>query len=197
MGEELKPNSHRYREKQKEREKVEQITSHKARIKKKSGWSKITDIFLPEDLGNMKEHLLDDVLVPRILSTIVDLVTDGVNLWAYGDTKRRRRKGNSTFVSYEDRFSNDGYEKRSDRKRHMSIENIILDDRGEAEAVLDRLDEMIATYGFASVSDLYDLVGVTGEYTDCKYGWYNISTAKPVRVPDGYILKMPNVRVIE
>ena len=53
------------------------------------------------------------------------------------------------------------------------------------------MDELIDTYGNVSVADLYDLVGKSSEYTDNKYGWTNLRNAEPVRVRDGYMLKLP------
>ena len=67
----------------------------------------------------------------------------------------------------------------------------MLDNRGEAEEVLSRMDELIAAYGLVSVADLYDLVGITGDYTDNKYGWTDIRNASVVRVKNGYMIKMP------
>ena len=53
------------------------------------------------------------------------------------------------------------------------------------------MDELIDTYGIVSVPDIYDLVGISGNYTDNKYGWTNLRNAEPVRVGDGYMLKLP------
>lgn len=54
------------------------------------------------------------------------------------------------------------------------------------------MDELIDMYGVVSVADLYDLVGITGNYTDNKYGWTNIRNAEPVRaMGGGYMLKLP------
>ena len=71
------------------------------------------------------------------------------------------------------------------------ISDIIIENRGEAEDVLSRMDELIDQYGLVSVADLYDLVGINGNYTDNKYGWFNIRTASVVRVRDGYMIKLP------
>ena len=68
---------------------------------------------------------------------------------------------------------------------------------GEARDVLARMDELIDTYGMVSVADLYDLVGISGNYTDNKYGWTNIKSARIVRVRDGYRIEMPRAMVIE
>jgi hypothetical protein len=53
------------------------------------------------------------------------------------------------------------------------------------------MDELINVYGMVSVADLYDLVGITGAYTDNKYGWTNIRGVKVTPVREGYMLKMP------
>ena len=60
-----------------------------------------------------------------------------------------------------------------------------------AEDVLERMDELIATYQVVSVADFYDLVGVSGNYTDNKYGWTDIRNASVIRVRDGYMIKLP------
>ena len=71
------------------------------------------------------------------------------------------------------------------------LDDIILESRGEAEDVLERMDELIATYQLVSVADFYDLVGVSGNYTDNKYGWTDIRNASVIRVRDGYMIKLP------
>ena len=54
-----------------------------------------------------------------------------------------------------------------------------------------RMDEIMEEYEIVRVADLYDLVGITGDFTDNKYGWTNIRNAEVVRVHDGYKIKMP------
>ena len=73
----------------------------------------------------------------------------------------------------------------------------MIDNRGEAEIVLSRMDELIDTYGIVTIADLYDLAGVTGDYTTNNYGWTNIRNAEVVRVRDGYIIKMPKAMPID
>ena len=70
-------------------------------------------------------------------------------------------------------------------------DDIILDNRGEAEDVLARMDELIDTYGSVSVGDFYELVGISGNFTDYKYGWSDIHNASVMRVSDGYMIKLP------
>ena len=184
-----KPNSHRFKEEQKEssEKKVEKVVTGKVKTKKKSEVRKFADIFISEDVSNVKSYILMDVLVPAVKKAISDIVVDGIDMILYGERRGDKRRGNSSKVSYrnyydrrEDRFADEG-----------SRRTIILDSRGEAEEVLERMDELIDTYKMVTVADLYDLVGITGSYTDCNYGWTNIRTATVVHVRDGYMLKLP------
>ena len=74
--------------------------------------------------------------------------------------------------------------------------NIVLETRGEAEEVIAAMDGLMDTYGIVSVADLYDLVGKPCNFTDNKYGWTNIRNVEPVRVRDGYMLKLPKAMPI-
>jgi len=76
-------------------------------------------------------------------------------------------------------------------------EDIILRTRGEGEAVIASLSDLIEDYGVASVADLYDLVGITGSFTDNKYGWTNLRTASVTRVRDGFLLNLPRPTPID
>ena len=196
-----KPNSHKYKEDNKagseERQKFDKITKGAVVTKKKSEVSKLKDIFVSEDIKSVKSYIFMDVLVPAIKDAIEDIVTNGIRMILRGDTSARRSSSTASKISYRDYY--DGDRRNNDRFRNetrsvtkYSYDDIILESKGEAEAVLDRMSEIIDIYGMVRVADLYDLVGVTGDYTDNKYGWTNISGAKPVRVRDGqYMLDLP------
>lgn len=197
--EDYKPNSHKSREVQKdkpveERKKVDKVVTGIVKTKKKSEIKKFTDVFISEDISNVKTYLLTDVLVPAIKKLVIDTVTDGINMILNGGTGRGHRGTNASYVSYRQ------YSDQRDSNRHgnesrgrsgYNYDDIILESRGEAEDVLSRMDELIDIYGTVSVADMYDLVGKTCNYTDNKYGWTNIRNAEPIRVRDGYMLKLP------
>ena len=192
--EDYKSNSHASKEKEKNREekKVEKIISGNAKAKKKSEFSKFADVFVSEDAGNVKSYILMDVLVTEVKKAISDIVTNGIDMLLYGETGVHKRNGASSKVSYRSYYDRSNRSSSSSRTRSgYSYDDIILDNRGEAEEVLSRMDEIVATYGTVSVADLYDLVGITGAYTDNKYGWTDIRSASVVRVRDGYMIKLP------
>ena len=195
-----KPNSNRYKKEQNnapaERKRVEKVVTGKVRTKKKSEISKLKDTFISEDVSNVKSYIVMDVLIPAAKKAISDIVRDGIDMILYGDT-RGRRGGSSSGASYVSYRSYSDRDRRDDRRESSrtrvgyDYDDIILESRVEAEEVLQRMDELIETYGIVSVADLYDLVGKSCNYTDNKYGWINIRNAEPVRVRDGYLLKMP------
>lgn len=197
MNEEYKSNSHRSKEGKTEaltdRKKVEKVVHGRVRTKPKSGVSKITDIFISEDAANVKSYIVMDVLVPAVKKAISDIVRDGIDMILYGESKGRKSSSASGYVSYRDYSRSDDRDRFRDSRSRSSYahDDIVLDSRGEAEEVLTRMDELIDTYGNVSVADLYDLVGKSSEYTDNKYGWTNIRNAEPIRVRDGYMLKLP------
>ncbi len=195
--EEYKPNSHKYKEDQNRsapEKKVEKVIAGTVKSKKKSEIRKFTDVFISEDIDNVKSYILLDVLIPAIKKAISDIVTNGIDMILYGETGKTKSNSIASKVSYRSYY--DGRNGRRDysairTKISYNYDDIIFDNRGEAEDVLSRMDELISTYGLVSVADLYDLVGVTGNYTDNKYGWTNIRSASVIRVRDGYMLKLP------
>lgn len=115
-----------------------------------------------------------DVLLPGIKKGISDIVTTGIQMLLYGEKGRGSSAGRVSYKSYYDRGGtnySDAY-RSSTRNRTVghNLDDIVVESRGEAEEVLIRLDELISHYGQASVADFYDLVGVTGSYTDNNWG---------------------------
>lgn len=190
------PNSHRFKEMQKnkaEKKKVEKVVTGKVITKKKSELSKVRDVFLSEDIHNVKTYILMDVLVPTIKKAISDIVRDGVDMLLYGESGKKKSSSNSSYVSYRDYSRNDErrYSSSTRTTSRYNLDEIVLGTRGEAEQVIQSMDDLIDNYGIVSVADLFDLVGVTSEYTDNRYGWTSVRSAEPVRVKDGYIIRLP------
>ena len=201
MAEQLVPNSHKYKEEQKqkqEREKVEKVVTGKARRKKKSELSKVGDVFVSEDVKNVKDHVLFDVLVPAIKKALADVVTDGINMILFGDTGRGKSRSGSSYIAYDRRYDDSSYRRpQSRRPAGYDFDDVILDTRGEADDVLDRMREILERYGIVRVADFYELVGFDSDYTDNKYGWTSLRTADVIRGRDGYVLKLPKASPID
>lgn len=188
--------------KQAEEKRVEKVVTGKVVTKKKSGFSKFAGEFISEDAKNIKSYVIGDVLIPAFKKAISDIITDGIDMILYGGNGRSRSgRSNADRVSYrsyyDDRKPSDRLTTSRYSSNSYSYDDIILDSRGEAEEVLARMDELMDTYGLVRVADLKDLVGITGSYTDNKYGWTNIRNAEIVHVRDGWMIKMPRAVAID
>lgn len=192
-------NSHKSRE-EAQRKKVERVVSS-VKPKKKSDIQRLTDVFVSEDVANVKSYILMDVLVPAIKKAISDIVTNGVDMVLYGESGRTKKSSPSSKVSYRSYYERERErDRRDDRPRPRSgydCDEYIIDSRGEAEDVLSRMDDLIATYGVVSAADFYDLLGVSCDYTANNYGWTNIRNAQVARARDGgYVIKLPRAMPI-
>lgn len=194
-----KANSHKSKAEAAEREKrVDKpvVTGKVSKVKSKKS-SKIASAFIGEDAGNVGSYIVNDILIPSIKKAVSDIVTDGVAMLLGTDKKRSGRSSSSGYVSYRS-YSDDRDDRfRSSRtSRGYDFDNIVFDSRGEAEEVLDRMDELIDTYRSVSVADMYDLAGLSCDYTDNKYGWTSLRSADVVRTRDGYIIKLPRATAL-
>lgn len=197
--EDYKANSHKSKEGGSEsnlpEKRVEKVISGSAKSKKKGEIQKFADVFISEDVNNVKSYILVEVLIPAVKKAISDVVTNGIDMILYGEAGKGKKNANSTSkVSYRAY-----YDRENDRKREYSptpkgfdYDNLLFENRGDAEAVLDAMNDIISQYDVVSVADLYDLANVSNDnYSANKYGWTNISGCKAVRVRDGYILRLP------
>lgn len=147
------------------------------------------DIFLEEDTKDVKSFLFTDVIVPGIRGLLYDMVVDGAGM-ILGQARGSRRSNGRSNVDYGG-FSRQDNRKTTVGKPAYDYRDFTIDSRGEAEEVLSQLEELISVYGEASVADFYESVGVTGNWTDAKYGWKDLRNANVVRVRDGYMIKFP------
>lgn len=193
----IRESSNKFPDRQKdtqiEKKKVDKVISGKVKTKKKSGLKQLANSMFAEDCESVKSYILMEVLLPTISDGVVDILKKSIDaIFGRKSSKSDSRASRLSYRSYYDDANN---RRDYDRARtRYDYDDIIFDTRGEAEEVLERMDELVDTYGNASVADFYDLVGVTGKYTDNKYGWKDIHTAKIVRVSgDGYMIKLPMV----
>lgn len=201
---ELKPNSYKAKEEQsrqdseKVEKKIEPIVSGRVRMKKKGLFQKAVDLMMPEDVTDLKSHMLEEVLIPCAKDTIRDLV----DLILFGERRGGRPNGKGgTKVSYRDYYDRPNNRRDYNQVRARSsfeLAELIFDTRGEALEVLQALDDAIARYGTVTVADYYEFSGVQSAYTDNKYGWKNIQHADTVSVRGGgFTIRMPRPLPLE
>lgn len=191
-------NSHKSKEDAKRPEKFSKVISGKATIRKKNDVQKLAESFFPEDISSVKDYILSDVIIPSLKKGIVDVIT----MLLYGETSQAKSSGIASKISYRSYYDSPRKsETRASGLTKRSIadyENIVFDTKGEAEVVVDCMQDILSRFGIVRVADMYELAGVSyqGYYTYNDYGWTDISNAHVVRIPDGYVIKMPRATQI-
>lgn len=202
------PNSHKYKEQQKqtvtEEKRVQKVVKKPVKTKTNE-MRKLADIFISEDISNVKEYIFMDVLVPAIKKAIFDIVTNGIDMFLYGSTGKSKSNSSGSKVSYRNYYdqknNHGGVSYRSSENNRFSngfdYDELEFDDRGDAEMVIQQMRGAIEKYGIATITDLYDLVDLTAPYTSQKYGWTKLHGAEVIRYHGKYRLKLPKAEPMD
>lgn len=144
--EDYKSNSDKARQEQQSEKKVEAVITGAAKTRKKGEMQKFADVFIAEDANNVKSYILMEVIVPAVKKAISDIVTTGIDMILYGEAGRSKKNGTASKESYRNY-----YDQGTDRVRAGSVGNrrntpdyddILFDTRGDAEAVLDAMNDI-------------------------------------------------------
>ena len=183
--------------------KIEKVVEGKVVTRKKPLPKRMAESFMGGDLRTVRTYILFDVLLPAAKDTIADVVSQGIERMLFGEarsTSRRtgRRPGQYTPYNQYSQYTARSFGKREDRRglsrtarANHDFDEIILATKREADEVIGRLFDLIARYESATVADLYELLGIPGNYTDDKWGWTDIRGAGATRVTGGYLLDLP------
>lgn len=201
------PNSHKYKEEQKQKQvspeekQIQKVTKNPAKIKTNEA-RKLADIFISEDIANVKNYIFMDVIVPAVKKAIYDVVTNGIDMFLYGGNGKGKSNSTTSKVSYRnyyERKDNGGFRQTESNvsRNALDYEDIVFNNRGEAEAAKQQMMDLIDRYGMVTVGDLYEMANQTPPYTAQKYGWMDVRNAETQRVRDGYILKLPRAVPID
>lgn len=147
-------------------------------------------------------YVVLDVIIPSIQQMVVESVQQGVERLIMGDSRpnsrnrsHRRSYGTPAYTRYTTTNTRPSREAPRGSIRVSAphdFDEIVLETRGEAEEVLDRLGDYLEQYGAVTVKDLYDLIGLDGTYMDRRFGWTDLREAHSRRVNGGYVLVLPD-----
>ena len=199
-----KANGAQPKKKSPEEKKVDIVVEGKVVQRKRGFWRKFGDVFTNEDAQSVGSYIVWDVLVPALKAMVFEAGSQGLERTLFGEVRasssnrdRGRTNYGNMYRSSNRSSSYSSNSRRDDRdisprgRSTHDFGEVILESRGEAEEVLDRLTYLIEEFEIATVNDLYDLVGITGSFVDEKWGWTDLRSAKAVRVRDGYLLDLP------
>lgn len=196
---EFPPNSDKSKLGETEEKKVERVTSSEPIRRKKGLGHQFKSTFFGGDARGAFHYVVFGVLVPAAKDALADAGAQGIERLIFGDSRRKsspRPSGPQGYVSYN-RYSMGTQSQDAPRtithraRAAHNFDEIVLTSRQEAEDVLDRMYDLVSRYDAATVSDLYELVGLESTHTDQKWGWMNLGGSGVARVRNGFLLDLP------
>lgn len=193
-------------DKKQDEKKVERITSSEPIRRKKPLGKQFKETFFGGDAKTAMRYVVFGVLIPAAKDAIVDAGSSGIERLVFGESRRKKNpppSGPTGYVSYNryamgTRNTQPPSRIMSNRARSQhDFDEIVLSSRPEAEEVIDRLFDLTSRYGSASVADLYELVGLSSNHTDHKWGWEDVRGSGVARVRDGYLLDLPEPKPLD
>ena len=175
-------------------------TRGKAEFAKPNLLKRLKNTFFPEDWNEVKNDVLEDVVVPLVrdgmLNTLVSAVTMifGGNPRYYGGY---RSYNNISKASWRqpDRYDNTPYDRygyrRDDRgsadyRSTRSYRDVELTNYQDMLDVISELYSTLEEYNMVRVSDYFSAAGLSGEFTDNQWGWYDLPPRiTPIRTLGG------------
>lgn len=181
-----------------EDKKVAPVVTGEVKRRKKPLGKRFQDTFLGGDARGTAAFVIGSVLIPAAKDMLVETGQQFIERMVYGDSKRRsinRSPNPAGHFSYNrvgapDRPPAPAISRRA-RARH-EFDEIVLQSRGEAEEVLDRMFDLLSRYDSVSVADLYELTGIQSAHTDQKWGWADLRGSQVTRTRSGgYVIDLP------
>ena len=198
LEEKYKPNTNRSRESTEKHDlspsdkHIRKITtSLEPTVKSKA--QEVAGIFIKSDARTVMDDITYHVIIPSIMEMIMEGLHSAVDLFFKGTTSGRRgvsdRYRSDSRVSYRKyyddkerrgkRYYDDGPSERPSRRRSgHHVDDIILDNRWEAEEILDEMQGEITKHDFVSVADLYEMIDRDWDWTATKWGWDDLGKAR-------------------
>jgi hypothetical protein len=190
---------------EKPEKKIESVVEGEVTKKKPSVGQRLKASFTGDDAKNVFEYLIFDVALPALKTTVSDMVSQGIERLLFGDRARVPGPGNRRPGRVDYNVISRGATNRdvgaqralsSQEKATHNFDNIVFQNRSDAEKVLSGLADLIEQYDMATVSDFYELTAITGSFADDKWGWFDLRGADITRVRDGWVLDLPRTQPI-
>ncbi len=178
----------------------------KGTLRKQSFWGRTAKEFFgnnPEDGMTIGEYIWFGAIIPFVKNGIMDVV--GYMLFGQsGYIPRNSIMGNRTIgagkIAYSSISTGKVMGQQAQPKLPYDYDQISFDTKAEADVVIESMFELIdSPYKCVTVGDLYELAQVSpGPYTNCNYGWTNLSGSEAVRHFDGrWYLSLPRPRPVK
>lgn len=192
-------------DREEKRPKLEKMVDASEYKKKENAVTKLIDMFLPEDSYDLKDYIINGIVVPMIKDGLEDIghtLIRGSGRKKSSSRRRYRRDYDDdddirpAYRKYYDdrRRERDYDEDRYYKPERTDFKNVRFKSRGDAERILTKMEDIIYQNRYVSLLDFYEITGQSTKSTDDNYGWTNLDRAKVERLrsDNGYMIRFPS-----
>lgn len=167
---------------------VKKVIKGNASFAKPTLMKKLKDTFISDDANNVGSYIVNDIIVPSVQEGIINTIISATTM-IFG----RGRGGYYGYRPYDniskaswrqpDRYDNTPYDRygyrRDDRgaseyRSTRSYRDVEVDTYEDMLDVIHELYSLLERYHMVRVSDYFSAAGLTGEFTDNHWGWYDL-----------------------
>ena len=149
-------------------------------------------------IRNMGNALFSEIVLPALKSMLLQFGNEGLHMMIEGKPSRTAQSnlGQPTpyYQNYQVRKVQSLRQGPPQRVQYVNdvYEDLFFVHKQEAEWVLGKMMERAATYGRATMGDLYDLCGLSHDRTAETWGWTELAGTRVIYTTEGYLINFPN-----
>ena len=172
-------------------EKDKKIKGKPCKKAKKSAFQLFKESFIAEEIGDLKEYVVKDVIVPMIKDSICDGISNSLSMMLYGEKRNYRRSSyydrSSSGVRYynysSQRYSSKGRERdeRHDDRRYAtpaSFDMAVARNMDDAKDILDEMADIYDDEGCLSIAQYHQCCELPTTPEEHNWGWYSLVDVK-------------------
>lgn len=183
-------------------------------VKKESVSDKLFKRIVKTDMETFKNHMIDNVIIPKCIQLVRDTIVNSVDMFFYGKTNISKTGGTGGYFAYNScstpyggsRYStaptptqsSTQYSSQRTAARGMEgIMNVVFPSRDKACEYINDLRMRCAECSGISLLEAECMIeGLTANFTDDRFGWKdpNLFTEDLVTAcPDGFCVNLPKM----
>lgn len=189
---------------------IERVTKGEVIIQKPGVGKKLKNLFVAADFKSVSSYVIYDVFIPALKNMIADGASRGVDRMMFGERGMRARGVMpGPRVTYNSPVSRpyaamrpavDNLDRTGLRQptgSRIANNGYILAIREDAQAVVERMGDILDEYDVVTVGDLNRLTGYAGSHIDEAWGWKDISEVQVRTVREGFLIDIPPAEPIQ
>lgn len=172
---------------------------------RKGKLSKLVDVIFPVSMREIRDSYLQEVLIPGIRKQLFDgIVFSASKAFMDGKIPESERSSNIYSNRYKSNINtNTRVNSRLDVLTIEDVDTVRYSDIRDAQAVIERLQDLTDTWDVVSVQDYFEISGideVAANPNNNNYGWEGVkfTNCSIIKCSDGsYRIKLPKPTLIK